>query len=192
MSKTILTTTGFILPESGLYCAFEEKDFQLEDFISRSDNYAYKNRLEYFTENNVQFIPSANELYRNYIHDSSFKNLMAMVDLCADVLGKIDVKSFLMMQASNRYMSNISLMFCRDMLLGKLCGTHNYDSVPADSRFVTDRPITRDEGVRRYTNMVHSNLVDPALVNWTDILTPMVTNKSSFVNFFRYIFVDRF
>lgn len=191
MTKTILTTTGFILPVSGLYTVFEKKHYELQDFIGRNDNYSYKSRLDYFTDNGVYFSQAANELYRNYIRDRSFFNLMAMVDFCADILSKVDVKTFLQLQAANRYTSNMSLLLCKDILAGKMCGNHRYDSVPPDSRFVIDDPLTKDEAANRY-KMLLRGVEDPTRTNWVQIFTPMLQDKGSFVTVFRYLFVDRF
>lgn len=192
MAKTILTTTGFVLPESGLYTMFEKKHYELEDFIGRNDNFNYKSRLNFFIDNGVHFSSAANELYRNYIRDRSFVNFMAMVDYCADILSKVDVKTFLQLQAANRYTSNMSLLLCKDILNEKMVGNHLYDSVPPDSRFVMDNPITKHEAAERYKKLLARPGQDPARVNWVMLIAPMVEDKGSFVTMFRYFFVDRF
>lgn len=192
MTKTILTTTGFIMPESTLYSVFEKKHYELDDFIGRENHLSYNTRLDYFTFNKVQFSPPANEIYRNYTLNRNFKNFMAMVDFSAEILSQVDVKGFLKLQATNRYCSKLTIMFLRDLLEGKLSATHMYDSVPADCRFVTNDTLTKHDELVRINRLLGLDNTDISYSNWPSVLCPLMEDEGSFVTFFRYLFVDKF
>lgn len=190
MTKTVLTVTGFIIPETPTFIPYVKKDDYLDDLVGRVSNFAHKSKLAYFSANNVHYSPSANEIHSNYMADPSLLNFMAMIDFASAVLSRTDIKTFMQLQAGNRYLSKFSMMMCRDLILGNLAGKYEYDSLPSDSRFVLEDMLTNHEGISRYAKIT-AGAIKLDRLNWVTVLLPLVNEKVSFVSLFKYLFVYR-
>ena len=190
MTKTVLTVTGFILPESPLFIPYVKKDDYLDDLVGRMRNFSHKSKLDYFSANRVHYSPEANEIHANYMANPSLLNFMAMIDFTGSVLSLTDIKTFMQLQAGNRYLSKFSMMMCRDLLRGKLVGKYEYDSLPSDSRFVLEDMLTKHEGNTRYAKIT-TGATSLDRLNWISVLLPLVNEKVSFVSLFKYLFVYR-
>lgn len=188
MTKKILTTTGFLLPENESYKVFEDQSSGFDNFMGRNNDYSIKQLSKYFIENKISLSEQADVLYSRYQSEQSYNNFIAMVDFMADVLGRVECLTFMEWQAYNRHMSTMSLMLCRDLITRELNHASKYDNLTRLSRFVTNVTITKEEGLQRFKTMTAG--VDPARINWVNSLEPLMENKGSFLSVFRYIFVS--
>lgn len=188
MTKKILTTTGFLLPDNESYKVFEEQSSQLDNFIGRNNDYAIKSLSNYFIENKISVSEQADVLYSRYQSDQSYNNFIAMVDFMADVLGRVDCATFMEWQAYNRHMPAMSLMLCRDLITRNHSNSNKYNNLTRLSRFVMNVTITKDEGLKRFKTMTEG--VDIKSISWVYALEPLMANKGNFLSVFRYLFVS--
>lgn len=188
MSKKILTTTGFLLPENESYKVFEEQSSQFDNFMGRNNDYSIKQLSKYFVENKISLSEQADVLYARYQSEQSYDNFIAMVDFMADILGRVECLTFMEWQAYNRHIPSMSLMLCRDLITGNHNYANKYDNLTRLSRFVTNVTITKEEGLKRFKTMTEG--VDLGTVTWIRALEPLMGNKGNFLSVFRYIFVS--
>ena len=188
MSKKILTTTGFLLPENESYKVFEEQSSQFDNFIGRNNDYSVKQLTRYFIENKISVSEQADALYARYQSEQSYDNFIAMVDFMAEILGRVECLTFMEWQAYNRHIPAMSLMLCRDLITLNHNFANKYDNLTRLSRFVTNVTITKEEGLRRFKAMTDG--VELSSVSWIRTLEPLMGNKGNFLSVFRYIFVS--
>ncbi len=188
MSKKILTTTGFLLPDNESYKVFEDQSSQFDNFLGRNNDYSVKQLTKYFIENKISVSEQADSLYSRYQSDQSYDNFIAMVDFMAEILGRVDCLTFMEWQAYNRHIPAMSLMLCRDLITGNHNFANKYDNLTRLSRFVTNVTITKEEGLKRFKTMTDGVGLDS--VSWIKTLEPLMGNKRNFLSVFRYIFVS--
>lgn len=188
MIKKILTASGFLMPESNLFELYDDKSSQFEDFVGRDNQYALKTLTKYYSDNKISVSMQADSLYQRYKNENSYTNFIAMVDFMADVFSRVDCAVFMEWQAYNRHISPVTLMLCRDLVIGNFDHFHKYDNITAMSRFVMNEAITKDEGARRHKAIVSG--LRNCDISWLKVLEPLMGNKANFVTVFKYFFVN--
>lgn len=190
MSSKILTTTGFLLPQSDLFEVFRSTSSEFEQFLGRDNNYDLKTLATYYSDNSISHSPHADALYKKYYAEPNFDNFIALVDFTAAVLQGMDCITFMEAQAYNRHAAPISLMLCRDLLQGTTERFYQYDQLSARTRFVLNAAITKTAAQQRYATLVKG--IPSGQISWVTVLEPLLQNRPTFVTLFRYLFVSSF
>lgn len=114
-SEMIVATSGFILPANNYFYEFEP-DSDIDDILNRSIVVNNSTVHEFYKKQDVYKSESISKVYKDYITNKSFDNYIKLLDISMDILKDINCELFFKMQLTNRYLSPISLNFCKDLL----------------------------------------------------------------------------
>lgn len=186
----ILTTSGFILPENKYF------EVLTKEKISETVNF---NRTVLVTTNStvadlvdtgqIYHSPAANEAYLKYEDSGSFEDFMRMIDIAAEILGKINFDKFFELQANNRHITHYSFKLCVDLLNTEFQNTfHQYSVIPSNIRFAADNGNSASQFANN-VKLLHKSKTYRSST-WEQLLSNLGNGRAEFSTFFKYIFVD--
>lgn len=195
----ILTTSGFILPENNLYGILTEEEvadvsiFNRTAFVNINSALAdlIKPNGNAITPNRICHSIVANKAYKQYEASGSFEDYMSLVDIASEILPKVNYDTFFEIQAHNRNMSPFSFNMCVDLFGGKFLVDYvKYNTMPFNVRFSLDNGLTSNDIIKNINRLkfVKTNMCN----TWEKLLTNITNDRTAFVTFFKYVFVDSY
>lgn len=189
--KFILITSGFYIPYNSYYKSYSDDSSVINKLLGQR---IYTNRdnkiIEFFKNNGVYSSSTINKLYSNYLSDKSFDSYVTLLDVTIDVVKDVDIKTFFMLQANNKYLSATGLVFCIDLITGEFLRNYNrYDILPATVRFTLDNGYTK-ETILKNQKEIEEKLKQHGVTSWKKFLTDLFVNKEAFSVFFKFLLVD--
>jgi len=186
--KTIITTSGFVIPDNEYFIPIYTNNTESLNKLKSITSKDKLNLLEIVDK--IHISHSCDLLYSKYLEDPSYDNLLEMVLITCDIIKDIDVHRFFLLQTSSKFLSPISFQFCRDIVnLSYLKDFRKYNVIPCTLRSDFSSSITGKEFNNR-ASIINKELKIPT--EWFSFLPIIIENKSAFVTFFKYIFVDNY
>jgi len=186
--KPIITTSGFILPDNEHFTSVftnDKESLSKLKSITPKDNLNIRQLID-----KVYYSKNCDLVYAKYINNPSYENLLDMVLITCDIIKDISVKKFFLLQASSKFLSPISFQFCRDIVNDSyLKDFRKYNVVPCTIRSDFSLYLTNDEFRTRANTLDRETLLAH---EWENFLPELIENKTAFVTFFKYIFVDNY
>lgn len=188
----ILTTSGFILPDSQHFEVLTKDKISDTSIFNRTvlvtTNTAVADLVD---SNQIYHSPNANEAFLKFEDTGSFDNFIHMVDVTAEILKGIDYNRFFELQANNRHLSHYSFKMCVDLLNGDFFKTyHQYNIIPANIRFAADNGLSASQFASNVKTLYKSKTYNTN--TWEQLLSGLANDKAAFATFFKYVFVDSY
>lgn len=200
--KQIITSTGFCLPANQYYTPFAHDNVIADEIFNRSLIKSSDYTLAaYFRDNEIYTSTTVNNLYNEYRVDPSYKNFMLLVDLASEIFTASSFLDFITWQMTNPYASATTVMFCADLVNGKLSGMSIYGNTPYNSRFNVNTTLT-NEKIRQSVDalakkfqkeaalMKSSDPMDTRITTWVELFSRLMKNRNDFLSFYRYVLCD--
>lgn len=203
MTQMILTTSGFVLPENTYYTPYAKDSDPLTLLNSlKSFTYANDALTDYFNANDVHNSSTSDVLYHAYRKSPTHDNFMAIVDYVCEIIGSIGFVEFVEAQIVNPHLAPVSLVMCKDLITDRFNEFQAYHRLSSNMRFTMNKGLTsgrasqltdafvkdvRDtmKAANMYCYSEHSH-------TWVEVLSKLMSKKSDFVAFFRYVFVHSY
>lgn len=189
---TVFTTSGFVLPLTAYLTPFKEISGISETLFSNVFATSSDQMLrEYLKNSDVHISDTAKKLYDTYSNEPTLDNFMAVVDMVTDTLRLVTPVQFFQWQTGSRHISEISLLFCQDVVTGKFVENYKtYNVLGFNSRFVISNGMTAQEAALRWQQINKVLISRGVTTSWTRLLTPLMNDRAVFMTFFKHIFVD--
>lgn len=189
----ILTTSGFILPNSPYYHEVDQKTLGDNSIFNRTTVISTNETISDFAKTNTLYHSKiANEAFKQYENDKSFNNFIRLLDIAAEVLSQVNLYSFFEIQANNRNMSASNFQVCLDLLSGNFKNKYlQYYTLPAATRINTATSIPNiqvSDNVAKLKNAKEMN----CLSTWDKFIAELAKDKNVFSAFFKHVFVDAY
>ena len=185
-----LATSGFALPVTDLYHPFEVEDEIGKLIFSRSMVSSNDTLIrEFYKKTDVYCSETANVALDKYMTDPSFENFIRLVDIALDVVDSYSFFDFVMVQAMNKYVSNLGFRLCEDLVTGRFKTNYqDYNLIPSAMRPDTSESMTRAELEKRAKRV--SNKAIWTRDSWTTLFSELMTEEAAFVSFYKFVFAD--
>lgn len=192
MTKPILTTSGFILPDSEYFKVLTKDEISDTSIFNRTVLVTTNTAVASLVDSNqIYHSPEANEAFLKFEDSGNFEDFMRMVDIAANVLKGVDYNRFFELQANSRHLSHYSFKMCVDLLNGEFFKTyHQYNIIPANIRFCADNGLSASQFASNVKTLHKSKTYSTN--TWEQLLSGLANEKSVFTTFFKYIFVDSY
>lgn len=192
MSKeVILVGSGFIIPSNRLFTVVT-KDSSYRDSVLGKRNGTGKDSTlnELIKAGGLSSSAVCNELYTNYVHDSSTENFLKLVDAITEVFKGVSLEEFLKLQARNTYLSPVGFKLCLDLATDKLYKTYREYLVASSFFRVTPPAEGSTEETNNRINQIDRLIKSKSIPTFTKALSTMMVDKGSLVAFFQYVLTD--
>lgn len=188
----ILTTSGLVFHAN--------EHFELLDIDKLINNSILNTKSRNTTELNSELLTriknlgvhsskTANEAYDKFKTDRSFENFIRLTEIASDILSPIPPKEFFLLQAENKYISNLSFMMLLELANGNFeTNHHRYSMYTNAVRIIRDKPISTEEALDNLKAMKRT--VEYAYPNWNIFISQMSRDKDAFASFFYCMFVS--
>lgn len=189
---TIFTTSGFILPLTPYHAPYREVNGAKETiltqfFASTSDQVLH----DYFKNSNIYISDTAKKLYDAYVSEPTFDHFIEVVNFVTDILQNCTPEQFFRWQMGSTHISEISVMFCNDIVTGKFVRNYNtYNVLGFNSRFAMNNGLTATQASHRWSDISRAIRTSGMTNSWTQVLAPLMGKRAVFMTFFKHIFVD--
>jgi hypothetical protein len=198
--KTIIATSGFCLPQNPYYTPYEKDNVISDQIFNRS---AMKSSeytlLEYFKDNEIYTSTAVNKLYADYKATPSFDNQLLMIDLASEILKPLRFSEFVSLQLHNPYISTTSLMFCSDLLLGRVTEISSYGNIPYNARFTLNKGLTSEKIRVNVNQLIQRNqkklstsvyAQSELRAEWVSVFSDLMKRPGAFILFYKYVLAD--
>lgn len=201
MAKIIIST-GFSIHDTPYYTPFAKDNVISDEIFNRSLIKSTEYTLAaYFRDNDIHTSSAVNKVYEDFRDNPTYENLMIMVDLATEIFKDDDFLDFIARQMGNPHISSASVMFCSDLLNGKISELGIYGNMPYSSRFAVDTGLTTEKVRQRVDNLVKQrralknttrpyNDVNKEINTWVDLFSALLINKNDFLCFYKYVLCD--
>lgn len=188
----ILTTSGFILPESSHFEVLTKEKLGETSVFKRSALTTSNSVMaELVTTNQIHHSPAANEAYLKFEASGKFEDFMRMVDIASEVLASVDFNKFFELQANNRHLSHFSFKLCVDLVSGEfLTKFHEHSIIPPNIRFCADNGFSASQFASNVKTL--SKSTSYCSNTWEKLLASLSNDRAAFSTFFKYVFVDSY
>ena len=189
MSKGyILTTSGFILPDSEHYTVLDESKVNSTSIFDKKTFVSTDVAIQDFLKTNAIYHSDvANDAYKKYISEPTFEHFIQLVDISSSVLSGVDFQTFFDIQANNKNLSPTSFMFCLNLYSGSFFTNYRmFETVPLNGRFSSEVNPQKHDATKL---KVYGNC---NRMTWTKFLSELSVYREAYVSFYRYVFVDAY
>lgn len=198
--ERIITSTGFCIPKNQYFTPFTQDNVISDEIFNRSLVISSDYTLaKYFRDNDIYTSTTVNKVYSDYRSNPTYDNFMLMVDLTSEIFKDCNFLDFISWQISNPHASASSLMFCTDLVMGKLGGLSIYGNIPYSSRFCVNEGLTTekvrtgmDKMVKRKSDLLRNNNfhADEGVTTWVELFSRLIINRNDFMSFYKYVLCD--
>ena len=188
MSVYIIGTSGFILPANNHFKPFTLEDELLDRIFSKSIiKHIDNNLVNFYNNEEVYRSDLVVTLLEELSNKNDFDSYIKLVDVSIDIFKDIDFIEFFKLQATNKFLSDISFNFCMDVVTGKYFTNYrDYYILPFNTRYNFKSTLTENDVLVRLDRIKREAVV----FSWVNFLASLSRDKSMFITFYRFLLAD--
>ena len=199
----ITLTTGFLIPENNEgYKPVETEEDLYSSIIQRTVVGIDEKRIEHFKKHQVCSSEKINTIYSNHLETRSPESYFELIDIVQNIFKEVTLTQFLLNQAYNPQLTNISFQFCVDLvkLLSKQKSVDTlkqYSVIPYNIRY-SFTTIPKYELEKRYSALREAIDSSSKWYNQNikadidSFIIELAKDRNTFLSFFKFVLVDTY